>query len=122
MKMVNGVAVMVAPEELEVETTEEETGTVVTTETTIEKREGVISVTAEEKLEEETQHVYDVNSEEQSRTLAAKVREENDERAKKAAIETTPKKIGNVIVAHSNSYDDIDIFAAELEKKEDSEN
>ena len=116
MKMVNGVVVMLPPNE----DTAIESLTEKEIEAEIEKKQDTITVDASTNLED-VQHVFDAESEEKSNKLAAKTRAENEERAKEAAIETTPKKVGNSIVAHSTSYDDIDLFATRLQEKDEEE-
>lgn len=119
MKMVNGVVVMLPPDEDNAteNLTEKEV------ELALDKKQDAVTleVDQEDTSTEEVQYVYDSESEEKSNNLAAKVRKENEERAKKAAIETEPNKVGDVVVAKSTSYDDIDLFAAKLEEKDAEE-
>lgn len=115
MKMVNGVAVMLPPDEGFQELGEEEVATI------LERNQEFVAVRVDEEEEatEEVQHVFDTDSEEKSRAYAAKIRAENDKRAKEAQMESKPKKVGSTIVAESNSYSDIELFEEQLIKEKE---
>ena len=115
VKIINGVAVILPPEDEEDETQEETKEE--KTETVIEQKQDTIIINTENiSFEDDVQHVYDKESEKKSNELAKKVKKENDTRAKKATIETKPKKTGNSIVINSTSFDDLDLSLIDKEK------
>lgn len=115
MRKVNGVTVMLPPDEGFEELNEKEVATV------LERNQDFVSVRVDEESSdtEEVQHVYDVDTEEKSREYAAKIREENEKRAKEAQIDTKPRKVGSTIVADSHSYSDIELFEEQLKAEEE---
>lgn len=114
-ELINGVVVMVSPDE-EPEFQEDNTPEVL-----IDKKDGIISIHTEETfLEDEIQYVYNEETAEKSHLLAEKVRQENFERAKAATQEIKISKTGDVILAGSDTYDDINEVLLRTDKKLDA--
>jgi hypothetical protein len=112
IKMINGVAVILPPEEAFEQLTNEEI------ETVIERNQDFV---ATHTGEEEVQYVYDNESEAKSQAQTAKVQKENNERAEKAKKDTTPKKVGDTIVINLDEDDDTTLFQ-QLEDERLNEN
>lgn len=113
IKMVNGVAVVMPPDE-EVASTEEVASAI------IEEKSGVVSVRSDDsemliaqtlnESKDELQYVVDSASEKKSRKIAEQVRAENQVRAEKTKQTLTPTmKNGMVVVGIDNEELDIDI-------------
>jgi hypothetical protein len=104
MKMIDGVIVMLPPEDSTQEHTTEKGGI------TIEQVQDVI-LTSSSK-DEEVQHVVDSDTEAKSRAYAAKLREENKQRAEQAKAQTSTKKVGDSITigVEESTMDDSELF------------
>jgi hypothetical protein len=104
MKVIDGVIVMMPPEDQSQEQTTEKSGV------TIEQVQDVI-LTSSSK-DEEVQHVVDSDTEAKSRAYAAKLREENRQRAEKAKANTSTKKVGDSITigVEESTMDDSELF------------
>jgi hypothetical protein len=104
MKMIDGVIVMMPPEDTAQEQATEKGGI------TIEQVQDVI-LTSSSK-DEEVQHVVDSETEAKSRAYAAKLREENKQRAENAKAQTSTKKVGDSITigVEESTMDDSELF------------
>lgn len=104
MKVVDGVIVMMPPEDNIQEQATEKSGV------TIEQVQDVI-LTSSSK-DEEIQYVVDSDTEAKSRAYATKLREENKQRAEKAKANTSTKKVGDSITigVEESTMDDSELF------------
>jgi repressor of nif and glnA expression len=127
-QFINGTVVAIAPDEVleqEIESTEEGQQSLTNNyedwaeevsskiegnnNLVVESSSGSVIVNSEQVSEDDLQYVFDEHTEEISRRLSEKIRQENQARAAKVAVKTTATAVKTSVVTNPSSYDDIDL-------------